>query len=113
LFIGRFWVAFCFHIQDEMGRNSVNCFRETMKGGRDVFICDIEPFLLHRQSFPRLDSRMSVMPVPYRIRLHCLAVSLSDTADDIGRCPWAAIGLAFGDVSKKVAVHCFDVMFLA
>jgi hypothetical protein len=64
----------------------------------------LEQLLLHWHFFARFETGVSTKHVSDRIRVHFLVVSFADTPDDIGNCALAGVGIAFGDVLKKICV---------
>jgi hypothetical protein len=89
---------------DEMGRNTFECFSQTLKVGGDVFGRDLESPLFHRDSPVRLDAWISIKHMPDRIHVHRLVVSFGDVIDDIAHCPCAGTSIRVNYVIDEVVV---------
>jgi hypothetical protein len=47
------------HVIDEMGRNHLEGFRQAMKVGIYIFVCDFEQLLFHGHPLAKFDQRIS------------------------------------------------------
>jgi hypothetical protein len=47
------------HVIDEMGRNTLEDFRQAMKVGTYILICDFEQLLFHGHPLAKFDQRIS------------------------------------------------------
>jgi hypothetical protein len=76
-------VANFVHIEDDMGRNTLNDLDGALKEHQDRFSCDIKPGFLHRDSRAGLDATISVEDVLSRMLVDRLLKARLDTAIDL------------------------------
>jgi hypothetical protein len=81
------------YIIDEIGRNTFECFSQTVKVGAGIFGRDPESPLFCRELRARFDAWISIKRMPDRIRIHRLSASFGDVIDETVHHPRPGTGL--------------------